>query len=259
MSKRGNQRRWAWVALVALAAGVLSGCDMPERIAGEPCETAGDLARDATHVLACGPELRWTPLLTHERAALILTRLGANAPTPATPGPIEATAGCPISRRYAADAADLPVEQRKYRAIVTALGTTKRGCGCLVAREWSIGMEPEAVNSLRAAMDEKEAHAIATGSQGIESRTIFVRAAWRSDTEQACLRRALGRTAEEPGKSFHQFGVAIDIEDWEPRYADLDRRILRSHGWCRTYPREGWHYEYRPLLEQWGFGARCID
>jgi len=259
--------RTRWLVAVAVLAAALGGCDLPERVVGDPCETVGELGRDATHLLSCGADLRWEATITLERAALILTRLTADDPTPATPGPVEATTGCPISRRYAADAAGLPAGERKYRAIITALGAAKKGCGCLVAREWSVGMEPEAVESLRAAMDAKEAKAIAdyagvgVAADGVpvEKRTIFVRAAWRSTREQACLRRTLGRTAEEPGKSFHELGVAIDIEDWEPVHRDADRAILLAHGWCRTYPREGWHYEYRPLLERWGAASRCID
>ncbi|MEZ5253392.1 MAG: M15 family metallopeptidase [Microthrixaceae bacterium] len=248
------------MAFLTAASAMLSACDLPEQVAGTPCQTEGDLAKDATHVLACTADLRWTTFITLERADLIMTRLAANEPTPASPAPVEATTGCSISRRYAADAASLPIEQRKHRAIITALGSTRRGCGCLIAREWSIGMEPEAVASLRNAMDQKEALMVAMNpAASIESRTIFVRAAWRSTAEQTCLRRALGRAAEEPGKSFHEFGVAIDLEDWEPRYGDFDRRILQANGWCRTYPAEGWHYEYRPLLEQWGHGSRCID
>ncbi len=262
-----SHARWIKVVLVALVALLGAACDLPEQVVGSGCETVGALGRDATHLLRCGDDLTWQATITLDRAALILTRLTANQPTPASPAPLEPTSGCAISRRYALDAADLPPAERKYRAIVTTVSSGRSGCGCVIAREWSIGMEPEAVESLRAAMDAKEAQAVANyarfgvGAEAVpvEARTIFVRTAWRSSSEQRCLRRALGSIAEEPGKSFHERGVAIDIEDWEPAFRDLDRNILRAHGWCRTYRAEGWHYEYRPVLESWGEGSRCID
>lgn len=261
------RRRSLGTALAALLVLTGSGCELPERVVGEACKTVGELGRDATHLLRCGDDLTWQATITLDRAALVLTRPTANDPTPASPAPVEQTTGCPISRRYALAADGLAPQERKYRAVVTSVRASRRGCNCIVAREWSTGMEPEAVDGLRAAIDAKEAQAIANyASVGVpaeqvpvEARTIFVRSAWRSASEQACLRRTLGGQAEMPGQSFHERGAAIDVEDWEPSFGDGDRRLLLEHGWCRTYPAESWHYEYRPLLEAWGEVSRCID
>lgn len=285
---------WLWVLAVLLIGGAVA-CDLPLQGVGAPCPKLGEFARDATHVLKCvegtvvgvvpadpgstspvegdAPPVPppgggvWEAGITVELADVALARMFANWPTPASPAPVEQTSGCPISRRYALAAEGLPASQLKYRAIITSLGSSsRRGCMCVVAREWSVGMDLAAAQSLRDAMDTKEQEAIASYARlglgedrvPVQARTIFLRTSWRSFDEQACLRRTLGSQALPAGQSRHEWGIAIDIEDWEGGFSGTDHRLLRAHGWCRTFRSEGWHYEFRPALEARGQAGLCL-
>lgn len=289
---RRSGRRSA--VLTVLMIGGVVACDLPIEAVGAPCPKLGELARDATHVLKCveGPAVIdapadptgsappegeaplaspptgvWQAGMAGELADMALARMLWSRPTPAAPAPVEQTSGCPISRRYALAADGLPASQVKHRAIITSLATpSKRGCTCLVAREWSAGMDPAAAQSLRNAMDAKEREAIDNHSRfgvgedrvPVHARTIFLRTSWRSFDEQICLRRTLGSQAARAGQSRHELGIAVDIEDWEGGFAGTDHRLLRAHGWCRTDRAEGWHYEFRPGLEARGEAQRCL-
>ena len=126
-------------------------------------------------------------------------------------------------------------------------------------------MEPAAEASIRAAIGEKEAialsqHAafgVAPEAVPTQARTIFFRTAWRSFDEQVCLRSNLGAQAEVPGWSRHEWGIAVDLEDWDGRGDSIDEQLLLAHGWCRTNG-EGWHYEFRPALIELGQTDRCL-
>lgn len=260
-------RRAFATCLVVTVIGVTSGCDLVARVVGEACSSTGEVGRDATHVLKCGDGGTWETIMTLEEAYLILDRLNWATPTAASDAPVEQTSGCAISRRYARDAEGQAPVQLKYRALVTTIADSQRGCSCVVPREWSRGMDLAAAQSLRNAMDDKEREAFANyakfgvGESGVptHARTIFFRHTWRSFDEQACLRRTLGSVAAPAGNSRHELGLAVDLEDWERQFEGGDDRLLRTHGWCRTVRAEGWHYEYRPGLELRGEGSRCLN
>ncbi|MEZ5322715.1 MAG: hypothetical protein R2698_11710 [Microthrixaceae bacterium] len=251
-------------ALLAVLIVPLAACDVPYRVLDEVCDVVGDLGRDATDLLRCGDSGRWEAVMPIEEATMLFDRMTAAVPTPASPAPVESTGGCPVSRRYAAAAAGSAPRDLKLQALVTTIPSTRRGCGCVVPRRWDRGMDPDAAASIRLAMQDKEQLAIAQHAAfgvpaeavPVAARTIFFRTTWRSFDEQVCLRRTLGRQAEVPGLSRHEWGIAIDLEDWEPRYRGLDEGFLRGRGWCRTNG-EGWHFEYRPALARLGQAGRC--
>ena len=171
------------------------------------------------------------------------------------------------SRPYRAGADQHPPEVRKYLALTTnnADGVPDR-CDCTSPRDWDWGMEARTVASVKAAMDGKEALAIHNYAKfgvpadqvPVEARTIWFRTAWRNNTEQICLRSLFGSGAALPGTSKHEWGMAVDLEDWGPQNAGVDAGFMRANGWCPTVPSEPWHYEYRPLLAQIGQAGRCI-
>jgi len=254
------------LAICALMVGV-AGCDLPLQVAGAPCPVAGELAQDETDLLKCSDGLVWEPSVTVDQADLLFERLTATIPTPASPAPIEPTAECPISRRYALAGAGLPPNELKDYALATTIQAPKRGCGCVVPRRWNHGMDRAAASSLRDAMAAKEQIALAEHAAfgvppeavNVRARTIFFRNTWRSYDEQACLRRAYGAGAFPPGESRHELGIAVDLEDWEPIHGGRDEALLRAHGWCRTSRAEGWHFEYRPALDAMGEARRCLS
>lgn len=186
---------------------------------------------------------------------------------PGEPGNVVLEDSEPEGRPYLAGTESMIPSHRKYFALTTANADGSRGpCECVQPRPWGEGLAPQAVGSLVAAMDAKEAQTISNYAIfGVpadripqERFTIWIRAAWRSNEEQTCLWNTLGPGwAARPGRSKHQSGIAIDIEDWGPRYFGEDDRLLYAHGWCRTVPAEPWHYEYRPLLDALGQGSRC--
>ncbi|MCP4434720.1 MAG: hypothetical protein GY812_04365 [Actinomycetia bacterium] len=186
---------------------------------------------------------------------------------PGEPGQVELRDSEPEGRPYIPAFLGLPPSQLKYFAMTTANADGSTGpCECVRPRPWGEGLAPEAVASLIAAMDAKEAQAIANHALfgipaeqvPVQKRTIWIRAAWRSNDEQTCIWNTLGPGwAARPGRSKHQSGISIDIEDWGPRFIGEDDRLLYAHGWCRTVPAEPWHYEYKPLLDAQGQGSRC--
>lgn len=173
----------------------------------------------------------------------------------------------PEGRPYRTGAEAQPPEVRKYLARTTINADGIPGpCDCTASRDWDWGLDPAAVSSIKAAMDAKEMIAIRNyGAFGVpaervpvEARTIWFRTTWRSADEQVCLRRLYGSGAAPPGRSRHEWGMAVDIEDWGPASGGLDAKLLEASGWCRTVRSEPWHYEYRPVLERFGLGYRCI-
>lgn len=173
----------------------------------------------------------------------------------------------PEGRPYRSGSETQDPGARKHAALTTINADGIRsGCECVDSRPWEQGLPADAVASVRAAMDLKEAIAIHNyGRFGVPAeqvpvgaRTIWIRTAWRSYDEQVCLRGLFGSGAALPGRSKHEIGVAIDIEDWGPQNAGVDAGALRAHGWCPTVSSEPWHYEYRPQLEAIGQGYRCI-
>ena len=186
---------------------------------------------------------------------------------PGEPGQVELIDSEPEGRPYLGGTEGMIPSHRKYFALTTANADGSQGpCECVQPRPWGEGLHPQAVASLVAAMDAKESQAIANHAIfGVpaeqipqERLTIWIRAAWRSNEEQTCIWNTLGPGwAAYPGRSKHQSGIAIDIEDWGPRFIGEDDRLLYAHGWCRTVPEEPWHYEYKPLLDSLGQGSRC--
>lgn len=184
-----------------------------------------------------------------------------------TPGKTPLVDSPPEGRPYLAGTEGLDPSSRKYFALTTTNADGSRGfCECIQPRPWGEGLHPAAVASIVAAMDAKEAEAIANHARfgvpaeavPVEARTIWLRVTWRSREEQECLWARLGPGwAARPGSSPHETGVAVDIEDWGPAYFGQDARLLESHGWCRTVSSEPWHYEYRPVLESMGRASRC--
>lgn len=173
----------------------------------------------------------------------------------------------PEGRPYRAGAEAQPPEVRKYLALTTnnADGVPDR-CDCTAPRDWDWGLDAAAIESAKAAMDGKEALAIHNYAQygvpaeqvPMEARTIWFRTTWRNNAEQICLRSLFGSGAARPGTSKHEWGMAVDLEDWGPQNAGVDSGFMRANGWCPTVPSEPWHYEYRPLLAQIGQAGRCI-
>lgn len=173
----------------------------------------------------------------------------------------------PEGRPYRPGAAAHPPEVRKYLAMTTinADGVWER-CECTASRDWDWGLDPGAIQSIKDAMDAKEMIAISNYAKfGVPAadvpttaRTIWFRTTWRTRDEQACLRRVFGSGAAPPGRSRHEWGMAVDLEDWGPASGRLDAKLLEAAGWCKTVRSEPWHYEYRPVLERFGLGYRCI-
>lgn len=173
----------------------------------------------------------------------------------------------PRSRPYRLGADKHPPEVRKHLAMTTinTRGVPAR-CDCTASRDWDWGLDARAVASAKAAMDAKEALAIHNYAKfgvpaeqvPVEARTIWFRTTWRNGAEQVCLRTRLGLWAAVPGTSKHEWGMAVDLEDWGPHNAGVDIGFMRANGWCPTVRSEPWHLEYRPLLVKIGEAGRCI-
>lgn len=201
-------------------------------------------------------------------AALSLLSMFAFA-SPASAGGCGGSGGDtpPEGRPYRKGAQAQPPSVRKYLALTTtnADGIADR-CDCTAPRDWDWGLDPGAIASIKAAMDAKEALAIHNYAKfgvppeqvPMEARTIWFRTTWRNNAEQVCLRRILGAGAAVPGASKHEWGMAVDIEDWGPRHGGVDAGFLQFNGWCRTVWSEPWHFEYKPLLARFGQAGRCI-
>lgn len=184
-----------------------------------------------------------------------------------TPGKTPLSDNPPEGRPYLAGTEGLEASVRKYFALTTTNADGSRGfCECIQPRPWGHGLDVGAMESIKAAMDAKEAEALANyavfgvppDAVPVEARTIWMRVTWRSREEQECLWARLGPGwAARPGSSPHESGVAIDIEDWGPQWFGQDARLLEAQGWCRTVSSEPWHYEFRPALEARGLGSRC--
>ncbi|MFZ4517500.1 MAG: M15 family metallopeptidase [Microthrixaceae bacterium] len=185
-----------------------------------------------------------------------------------TPGRAPLVDDLPEGRPYEPGTDALSPSDRKVRAMTTANADGSRGfCECTRPRPWAEGLDLGAAASLRIAMDAKEREALANyGRFGVppdavpvDARTIWLRTAWRSRDEQECLYSRFGPDwAARPGTSRHEFGFAVDLEDWGPASFGQDARLLRANGWCRTVPDEPWHFEFRPVLEFFGLGNRCV-
>lgn len=179
----------------------------------------------------------------------------------ATAPPAAADDACsdkgPVTRPFASNPRGLPAAE------VAMLSDEGRNCSCTPQKVWHSGLAPAVADSLRAAMRDKEAQSIRNyAAFGVPAsrvpasdRVIWIRSALRTTDEQRCLRARLGRWAALPGRSTHEWGLAVDIEDWE--HGDDDAHLL-AHGWCRTVPSEPWHFEHRPSLEFFGMSDRCI-
>lgn len=173
----------------------------------------------------------------------------------------------PEGRPYEPGSEQLDPSQQKYeaRTTINANGQRER-CECTAGRIWHWGMSPDAIASLKAAMDGKEALAFHNYGQfgvppeqvPVQARTIWFRTTWRSRDEQVCLRAVFGSGAARPGTSKHEWGLAVDLEDWGPRSYGVDAGFLRANGWCSTVRSEPWHFEYRPQLQRLGQAGRCI-
>jgi hypothetical protein len=184
-----------------------------------------------------------------------------------TPGKTPLSDSPPEGRPYLTGTEGNDAATRKYFALTTTNADGSRGfCECIQPRPWGHGLEVGAVESIKAAMDAKEAEALANyavfgvppEAVPLEARTIWLRVTWRSREEQECLWARLGPGwAARPGSSPHESGVAVDIEDWGPQWFGQDARLLEARGWCRTVSSEPWHYEFRPVLEARGLGSRC--
>lgn len=163
----------------------------------------------------------------------------------------------PVTRPLAPNPDGLPASE------VAMLSYEGAVCSCSPQRIWHEGMHPQVAASLRAAMSAKEQQAIRDHANfgvpedrvPVADRVIWIRNAVRTYDEQRCLRARLGRVAAVPGYSTHEFGIAVDLEDWEH---GPDGALLVAHGWCRTVPSEPWHYEHRASLEFFGLLGRCI-
>lgn len=173
----------------------------------------------------------------------------------------------PRSRPYRVGADTHPPEVRKYLTLTTINSHgVPTGCDCTAQRDWDWGLDARAVAAAKAAMDAKEALAIHNYAKygvpadqvPMEARIIWFRTTWRNDSEQICLRTRMGGWAAVPGTSKHEWGMAVDIEDWGPDNAGVDVGFMRANGWCPTVQSEPWHLEYRPLLEGIGQAGRCI-
>ncbi len=151
------------------------------------------------------------------------------------------------------------------RTTINANGQ-RESCECTAGRLWSWGMDAGAVQSIRAALDGKEALAIHNYARygvpadrvPVEPRTIWFRTTWRSRSEQVCLKSVFGSGAARPGTSKHEWGLAVDLEDWGSQSQGIDAGFLRANGWCSTVRSEPWHFEYRPVLARMGQEYRCI-
>lgn len=173
----------------------------------------------------------------------------------------------PEGRPFEPGTEHLDPSERKFEARTTANADGHRErCECTSSRLWWWGLAPDAISSIEAAIEAKEDLAIHNYAKfGVheadvpaEARTIWFRSTWRSRAEQECLRAVFGSGAARPGTSKHEWGMAVDLEDWGPRHNGVDAGFLRANGWCRTVPSEEWHYEYRPLLRSIGQEGRCI-
>lgn len=173
----------------------------------------------------------------------------------------------PEGRPYRKDSEGRPASERKYLALTTTNANGVRDhCECTEPRDWEWGLDAAAIASVKAAMDSKEALAshnyakfgVPPEQVPVEARTIWFRTTWRTNAEQVCLRSTLGAGAAVPGTSRHEWGMAVDIEDWGPEHGGVDAGFLQFNGWCRTVWSEPWHFEYRPVLARFGLAGRCI-
>ena len=71
---------------------------------------------------------------------------------------------------------------------------------------------------------------------------IQINSAYRSFKEQAELKDKLGRKAASPGKSMHNYGLAIDMNSVNAERA-IAAGLFRKYGFTRPVPGETWHVE----------------
>lgn len=76
----------------------------------------------------------------------------------------------------------------------------------------------------------------------LTGKTIQVNEACRSRQEQEALFRRMPDKAARPGRSLHEFGLAIDINSADA--AELERLgLMRKYGFTRPVGKETWHLE----------------
>jgi hypothetical protein len=84
---------------------------------------------------------------------------------------------------------------------------------------------------------------------------ITINSAYRSPEEQARLHAADPTKAAPPGRSAHNYGLALDINSREAN--ELDKRgLLSKYGFSRPVPGEPWHIQ--PAGAAQGFASKGI-
>ena len=58
--------------------------------------------------------------------------------------------------------------------------------------------------------------------------------------------KKIGNLAAKPGYSNHQNGIALDLNASQRGVFSWLAKNAATYGFCRTVPKENWHWEYRP-------------
>lgn len=128
----------------------------------------------------------------------------------------------------------------------TAPGNLKEATGKVIPGDSSftgikLNTTEESINNL-----EPEVHNLFTGMakeyNQLTGKDIQVNRAWSSTEKQAELHRKNPRKAAAPGRSLHEYGLAIDINTVNTK--ELDKLgLLRKYGFTAGVGGETWHLE----------------
>jgi len=122
-----------------------------------------------------------------------------------------------------------------------ASGALKRGDNSLTGIRLNGRLTPDKIHNLHPNVRELFT-GMAKEYNAITGKSIATNQAFRSFEEQAALHRRMPDRAARPGRSMHEFGLAIDINT--PDANQLDKLgLLRKYGFTRPIGGETWHIE----------------
>lgn len=93
--------------------------------------------------------------------------------------------------------------------------------------------------------------ALRNAYQAASGKKFVISSAGRTHAQQVALKRLKPTLAATPGKSYHEAGLAIDIDyrrmirDHFGTQAALEA-FMRQYSYFRTVKREAWHFEFIP-------------
>lgn len=97
--------------------------------------------------------------------------------------------------------------------------------------------------------------------QRVRKSKFRISDAGRTHAEQVAVKKLKGKLAATPGKSWHEAGLAIDVDvAYLKSVTGMSQQQLEdwmaAFGWIRTVKNENWHFEYHQDVRRFNVGKQ---